>query len=209
MPATANGPESVHDLTVLANDAARGDRDALNELFARSRARFEQMARRMLRRNPAVARWTEADDLIANVSVRLLRALEGNPVTDTRGFFNLSAAAMRRELIDLARKYYGPEGIGANHASRGPGMGSGSGAAPDPASPDPDPADLDRWAELHVAIGRLPAEEREVFGLVFYHKWTQAQIAGVLGVSEKTVRRWFKDAAKRLNEVLGGDFPAE
>ena len=39
----------------------------------------------------------------------------------TRAFFGLAAEQMRRELLDLARHYYGPEGEGANHDSVGRG----------------------------------------------------------------------------------------
>lgn len=204
MPAPASHPHSTHDLTHLARRAARGDQAARNELFVRSGARVAQMARRMLRRNPAVARWAEADDLIANVSVRLLRALETTRVTDTRGFFSLTATVMRRELIDLARKFFGPEGVGAHHASRGL-----DGPTAHPPVEEPDPADLERWAAFHEAVEGLPPPEREVFGLVFYHKRTHVQIAEVLRISERGVRRRFKEAARLLNEALGGRFPGE
>ena len=41
-----------------------------------------------------------------------------------RDFFRLAAALIRRELIDLARRYSGPMGLGANTAGPGPGTGS-------------------------------------------------------------------------------------
>ena len=34
-----------------------------------------------------------------------------------RDFYRLAAVQVRRELIDLARHYYGPQGHGAHHAS--------------------------------------------------------------------------------------------
>jgi RNA polymerase sigma-70 factor (ECF subfamily) len=71
-----------------------------------------------------------------------------------------------------------------------------------------DPADLDRWHALHEAVEKLPAELREVFGLTFYHGWTQAEIAELLGVSDWQVRRLWRRACLRLHEMLGGDLPA-
>jgi DNA-directed RNA polymerase specialized sigma24 family protein len=37
--------------------------------------------------------------------------------------------------------------------------------------------------------GRLPAQLHEVFSYTFYHGWTQNQIAELLGISERQVRR--------------------
>jgi RNA polymerase sigma-70 factor (ECF subfamily) len=75
-------------------------------------------------------------------------------VADTREFFNLAAAVIRRELLDLARHFYGPRGVGTNHASNhAPGDGS---PTPDPPART-DPAALDRWTALHEA-GRRDAD---------------------------------------------------
>jgi RNA polymerase sigma-70 factor (ECF subfamily) len=66
---------------------------------------------------------------------------------------------------------------------------------------------LERWTAFHEAVERLPAEEREVVGLVFYHGWAKVQIAELFGVDERTVRRWWRSACVRLNEALGGELP--
>jgi RNA polymerase sigma-70 factor (ECF subfamily) len=139
-----------------------GDPAARNELIRACQGRLETLARRMLCRYPSVRRWAETDDVFSNSAVRLLRALEGTAVADTREFFNLAAAVIRRELIDLARHFHGPHGLGANHASHPP-MPDGP-AAPDPAAPADDPAALDRWAALHEAVENLPAAERGCSG---------------------------------------------
>ncbi len=39
-----------------------------------------------------------------------------NIIPDTLDYFRLAAATIRRELIDLSRRHFGPHGIGANHA---------------------------------------------------------------------------------------------
>ena len=49
--------------------------------------------------------------------MRLLRALRGVRPSSTRELLSLAAEQMHRELLDLARHYYGPLGEGANHAS--------------------------------------------------------------------------------------------
>jgi RNA polymerase sigma factor (sigma-70 family) len=54
---------------------------------------------------------------------------------------------------------------------------------------------------------QLPAEEREVVGLTFYHGWTQAQIAELFGVDERTIRRRWRAACLRLQDLVGADLP--
>lgn len=181
-----------------------GDPDAREELLRACQGRLVSLARRMLRRFPAVSRWADTDDVFQGAVVRLLRALESVDVNDTRQFLNLAGAIIRRELIDLARRFRGPLGIGANHSSHPP---DSDGPRADPAAPDDDSAVLDRWTALHEAASALPAEQREVFGLRFYHQWELARIAELFQVNEKTVRRRWRDACAALNAALGGDLP--
>jgi DNA-directed RNA polymerase specialized sigma24 family protein len=46
-----------------------------------------------------------------------------------------------------------------------------------------------------------------VFSLSFYHAWTQQQIAELLGVTERTVRRRWQAACLELNRLVGGQLP--
>ena len=49
---------------------------------------------------------------------------------------------------------------------------------------------------------KLPAEQREVVGLIFYHGWKQAQVAELFRVSERTVRRGWESSLRQLNQGL-------
>jgi RNA polymerase sigma factor (sigma-70 family) len=184
-----------------------GDRAARDELLRGCGDRLEQLAHRMIRGYPVVRRWADTADVFQNAALRLLRALEEVPVADTRAFFNLATAMIRRELIDLARRFQGPRGIGANHASHH--SPDGEPVVPDVAARDTDPAALDQWTALHEAAEGLPVEEREVFGLIFYHGWAQEQIAELFGVDARTVRRRWKLACRAIHQALGGVFPGE
>ena len=53
--------------------------------------------------------------------------------------------------------------------------------------------------ELHEHVERLPEQEREVFGLLFYEGLAQAEAARVLGVSVPTVKRLWRSARLRLH----------
>ena len=154
-----------------------GDRSAADELLRRCRERLEAMARVMLRRYPAVAAREQCADVEQEASLSLLAALRTLDVADTRSFYALAAEHVSRRLLDLARR----------HRRRDM----------PPAADDPD-ADLDRWADLHEAARRLPAEPREVFALRFYHGRTFAEIAAILGVSLATARRRWLEAVAEL-----------
>src|SRR4051794_28001365 len=87
-----------------------GDQSAREELLVVAGERLSRLARRMLRDNSRVARWVQTDDVVQNASLQLYRALATVRPDSVRGFFNLAAVQIRRELIDLARHYYGPLG---------------------------------------------------------------------------------------------------
>jgi RNA polymerase sigma-70 factor (ECF subfamily) len=174
------------------------DPAARDELLRAAWGRLEALTRRMLRKYPGVARWAETGDVLNAAAVRLLRALEGTRVADTRGFLNLSAAVIRRELIDLARHFHGPHGVGANHHSAAPDA-----VPPEAVDPAPPAEELELWSALHAAVDALPPEPRETFGLRFYHRWSEAQIAELFGVDERTVRRRWRAACAALKEALG------
>ena len=199
---------SAFSTTFLQDQLARarsGDAAARDDLLRACWGRLERLARAMLGRFPSVKRWADTDDVLQNALLRLLRALEKLDVGSTRDFFGLAAEQMRRELIDLARHYYGPHGLGAHHAGSVGCTDSGPGFEPaDPAGPADD---LERWQAFHEAVGRLPAEEREVVGLAFYHGWRKPDIAEMFGVNVRTVRRRWQAACLRLSAALGGDLP--
>jgi RNA polymerase sigma factor (sigma-70 family) len=176
-----------------------GDASARDELIRSFRGRLELLARKMVGRDRRVARWVDAEGVLQNALLRLLRALETVRPESTRAFFGLAAEQMRRELLDLARHYYGPEGEGANHDSVAP-RPDDSRPGLDP--PAPDANDLERWARFHEEVERLPVHEREVVGLIFYHGWTQSQVADLFHRDVRTVRRWWEAALVRLHQVM-------
>jgi len=180
--------ESLHDL-VSRHQA--GDRAALDRLVRRTVGRLERLARKMLRGFPAVRAREQTGDILQSALLRLTRALRRVTPRSVRDYYRLAAEQIRRELYDLARRY-----------SRRP---AGELGDIDPAEPASDSADdLSRWAALQEAVERLPTDEREVFGLTFYHGWTQPRIAALLQISDRQVRRLWTAACLRLNEAVGG-----
>jgi RNA polymerase sigma factor (sigma-70 family) len=187
-----------------------GDDVAYDELIRQTRRRLEFLAHRMLGHFPAVRRWEESQDVLQGALMRLLLDLrdKGKRPASVRDFFNLAANRMRSVLLSLHRHYQGPLGLGRHHASGiRPAGDQETTTGPDPADPAPAAAELERWGAFHEAVEKLPAEEREVVGLIFYHGWTQAEVAELLGVSDRMVRKHWAKACVHLKRALGDALP--
>lgn len=179
----------------LTDDWRGGDRNAADELLRAVSTRLDRLARKMLRNFPHVRDDYDTADVLQGACMRLLAALRTVVPNSTREFFGLSALQIRRELLDLARSQ-----------ARRPVVALEQAEVIVDQRPTND-ADLDAWASFHEAVDRLPTEEREVVGLVFYHGWTQQQVAELLGVSDRQVRRYWTSACTTLHRTLGDAFP--
>jgi RNA polymerase sigma-70 factor (ECF subfamily) len=170
-----------------------GDRAARDELFHHLSGRLERLTRKLLRGFPGVQRWANTDDV----------ALEEVHPNTVRDFLALGAKQIRRELLDLVRHYYGPLGLGANHASC-----NGS-APPEPRDAAPEPAALLAWCEFHERIQGLPSDERELVDLLYYQGLPQAEAAALLNVTVRTVQRRWNAVLLKMHEQLRDQWPGE
>ncbi len=185
---------------------SQGDDAAFTALIRHNTQRLESLARHMLRGYPALRRWVETDDVLQNSFMRLMRALEKVKIESPRHFMALSALQIRRELIDLARHYYGPAGLAANHESHA-GVDSKQRANVDVADLSHEPNTLAQWCELHEQIGLLPDREREAIDILYYDGLSQADAAKMLGVSVRTVQRRWHSALLLLHEKVADQWP--
>jgi RNA polymerase sigma-70 factor (ECF subfamily) len=181
---------SLHDL--IARFQA-GDISALDSLIRRTQVRLEHFARRMLAGFPGVRAKEQVEDVLQNALMRLTRALRQGTPKSVHDFFGLAAVQIRRVLLDMARSH---------------GRRPDEPLAADPSDQAEDSAELERWTRLHEAVEQLPAEMRDVFSYTFYHGWTQARIAEVLGISDRQVRRLWVESCLRLKAAVN-DLPAE
>lgn len=158
--------------------------------------RLRTMARRMLQKYPGVGRWSDTDDVLQQSLMRLHRALATVRPESVRKFYGLAATNIRRELIDLARSYYGPLGIGTKHDT------DGGKAADEQADNHFEPESIAAWTEFHESVDQLPEAEREVFSLLWYDGLTQADAARVLGISLATLKRRWVSARLLLQDTF-------
>ncbi|CAN5350173.1 hypothetical protein BH10PLA2_BH10PLA2_34610 [soil metagenome] len=187
---------------------ARGDDAARDELLECACGRLRNLARKMLRNYPGVHRWEETDDVLQNAVLRLHRTMQSVQLKTTRDFFAVAALNIRRELLDLARHYYGPQGHGARHLSQ-----AGNSNSANPVLENAreglsmEPGRLAAWTEFHAQVELLPPEEKEVFDLLWYQELSQAEAAALLDVSERTIKRRWQTARLQLHDALKGQIP--
>jgi RNA polymerase sigma-70 factor (ECF subfamily) len=186
-----------------------GDSAARDKLLGCACERFRLLTRKMLRGFGRVRRWEETDDVFHNALLRLWTALEQVRPRSVQEFFGLAALQIRRELIDLGRQYYGPQGAGTHHASHCEEDSSTGSPRASLEQPDTtyEPSRLVLWSEFHRLVDDLPGEERDVFDLVWYQGLSQPRAAMLLGISEPTLKRRWWSARQRLHQALKGQLP--
>ena len=212
----AEDPEPAGDDALAAALAACLDRLAAGDLAARDvmielvAGRLRTLAHRMLARFPRVRRWEETDDLFQNAALRLHRTLGQMRLTEPRSVIALAVTALRRELLDLARKHAGPLSYAANHGTNVIRNARGDTAESerhiDRAASADEP--LDRWTAFHEAVDALDGEHRDVFHMVWFLGCDQRTIAAALGCSTRTVKTRWREAREAVRRRLDGDPPA-
>jgi RNA polymerase sigma-70 factor (ECF subfamily) len=186
---------------------AQGEQAAREELLSLAGDWLRRLVAVMLRDYPGVRRWEQTDDVLQNAMLRLWRALEDVKPTTPREFCGLATLQMRRELVDLARHYFGPHGLGAHHVTgESPTQNAPVAAGPAAAS-SYNPARLASWTDFHDQVAQLPADLRAAFEARWYLNLKHAEAAEMLGVSVSTIIRDYQAACRRLNEVFKGELP--
>ncbi len=170
----------MSDVTNILDRAQQGDAKAAGELLPLVYDELRKLAAaRMAQEAPGQTLQPTA--LVHEAWLRLVG--EANPKFDGRGhFFAAAAEAMRRILIDNARR------------KRALRHGGGQ------VRVDIDDVELrvvakdDELLATHEALDKLAAENKPLAELVklrFFVGFTNKECAGVLGVSEPTVERWW------------------
>jgi RNA polymerase sigma-70 factor (ECF subfamily) len=183
-----------------------GDTTARDALLLCAWERLTRLAHRMLGDYPKVRRRLETGDIVVPASWRLCRALEDpdHLPTSARHFLRLAALQIRRELIDLARRYQNEPPLVPWPDGESDPDGSCVRFEP-PDGTNRDPEHLAWWTAFHETVDRLPDNLRDVVDLLWYQGLTQAEAASVLGgISTKTVRNRWVEARLRLCDALGG-----
>jgi len=189
------------DVTRLLGASRKGDPEALDRLMPLVYEDLRRLAARQLRREHA-ARTLHATALVHEAYLKL-SGPGGLQAGDRGHFLAIAARAMRQVLVDEARR--------RKSARRGGGWARTTLAAGSLAV-DFDP---DQILALDEALGSLDARQRQIVELRFFAGMEEREVAEVLNVSDRTVRREWTKARAHLYRRLylqpdaGGDASGE
>lgn len=192
------------DVTMLLAAARDGAPDAQERLLALVYDELRAIAASQMR-GEKEGHTLGATALVSESYIRLFRAagIEGAlPYGHRRAFYQAAATAMRRILIDHARA----KGAVKRGAARGR---AGIDVEAVGASSEIDPSDL---LSLDDALSRLEGEDERaalVVRLRFFGGRQLEDIAQMLGVNARTIKRDWEFARARLQQLIEGTDESE
>jgi len=182
----------MSEITHLLQRVNDGDPAAREALFAALYQDLRQLARSRLRRNETIT-LLDTTTLVHESYLRYLNARELSFV-DRGKFFAYAASVMRSIVVDEVRK---------RHAERR--GGSAEHVELDTGSTDAMATDDDQIVRVHEALDELAALEPRLARVVemrYFAGLSETDIAGALGVTERTVRRDWDKARTLLFDAL-------
>jgi RNA polymerase sigma factor (TIGR02999 family) len=180
------------DVTRILSAIEAGDARAAEELLPLVYDELRKLAAQRLGREKP-GQTLDATGLVHEAYLKLVGAAEPRVYRDRRHFFAAAASAMRRILIDLARRKL-TEKRGGGQARHELG---------DLAAPQAD----DELLALHEALDRLAAEDplkARLVELRYFAGLTNDQAADVLGISPSTADRHWAYARAWLQAAVRG-----
>lgn len=186
-----------------------GDDSVRNELleFANADERLQRRARTMLRRD-RVHRWADTDELRQHALLRLNKALLKVKPRSPGHLLYLASKHINYALLDLAKKFFGPQGIGKHHSTDKISLGGDGRHRHEKRDSTNDPRNIFNWVVFHEQVNALPKKEREVFRLRWYGGYKCVDIARLQGTSTETAERAWSSARKLLRKAMDGKSPA-
>ena len=184
-------PDALPEITRLLHLAAVGDRAALDAVYASLYPELKRVARSRLhqqgRGNAMNTTMLVHESFVRLVGARDLR------LEDRRHFFAYAAKTMRSVIIDSVREHLAERrGGGAEHATLGEAMHVADASG-----------ELLRVSEALQELETVDAELAELVEMRYFGGYSEAEIAELLGVAERTVRRRWDKARSWLFVALG------
>ena len=183
----------MSELTQLLRAARGGDAQAADKAFSRVYAELRRLARARLRQHRTMT-LLDTTALVHESYLKLV-GTEGVAVEDRHHFFAYASRVMRSVIVDFARaKLAERRGGEAEHVVLDTALGERL-AAPE--------SDVLRVHEALEALAQADERAAQVVEMRYFGGLTEPEIAQVLGLSERTVRRDWEKARLLLLAHLG------
>lgn len=187
--------DTTTQIEIWVAEYRNGNQKARDNLLRYIQNRLRLNVRRQIASYPKVEKAVGIDDVVQNVSIRIMKALDQRvELNDATHFFNFVGLNLRRELLDLARKYEKLEfSIDANEDPNN-----------EPQTSTGDPQRLSKWSMLHDSIDKLSGTQKETFTMHFYLEIPQNEIAKSLGLNPQQVSYQLKLAKAAVRKAMEG-----
>jgi len=176
-----------HEITVWLTDWSNGDRSALEKLTPLVYRELHRLAQAYMR-GECAGHALQTTALVNEAYVRLIEA-ERRDFQNRAHFYAVAAKLMRHILVDFARS--------RDRIKRGGGLEQVSLDEALTMTADC-PAELLNLDEALTTLSKLDERQTQVVELRFFAGLTEAEIAEVLKVSERTVRSDWRQARSWL-----------
>ncbi len=188
-------PDPLPPITLLLRQATDGDREALDQVFESLYPDLRRVARARLHQQgrPESLNTTS----LVHESFMRLAGTACLRLEDRKHFFTYAAKTMRNVIIDTAREHLADRrGGGAEHVTLG-----GTAALQVPATSASE--DLLRVNEALKELEAIDPELAELVEMRYFGGYSEAEIAELKGINERTVRRRWDKARAWLFVALG------
>ncbi len=189
----ASGGPPMADLDRMLRSAQEGDPKAAQELSALLYEELRELARRQMAAERS-GHTLQATALVNEAYLRLVADKDGT-FADRDSFFAAAANAIRRVLVDHARK--------RAREKRGGGRARVPLDGLDVAEPLAD-GELLELDEALVSLARIDPTKARIVELRFFAGLTVPEIGTVLGASESTIQREWRMARAWLRDQMEG-----
>jgi RNA polymerase sigma factor (TIGR02999 family) len=183
---------SMSDVTLILERVEQGDGHAAEELLPLVYDELRRLARRKMA-GEAAGQTLQPTALVHEAYVRLVGSGGDRAWNGRTHFFAAAAEAMRNVLVDQARR--------KQRLKRGGNQQRVEMEELDVAAPDPD----EKLLLVHESLEQLAAEDplkTQIVKLHYFVGLTHAEIATLLGISERTVRRHWEFARVWLYRAI-------
>ncbi|MEI8159060.1 MAG: ECF-type sigma factor [Burkholderiales bacterium] len=182
----------MDDLTMLLAAARSGDSQAAQQAFSLLYDDLRRLARSRLRQHQQFT-LLDTTSLVHESYLKLV-GLESLPIEDKKHFFTYASTVMRSVIVDFARARSAERrGGDADHLVLDTSLQEKLGMPED---------DVVRVHEALEVLAKADSALAQIVEMRYFGGLTEPEIADVLGISERTVRRNWEKARLLLAGVL-------